>query len=288
MRRKLRIAVDFDGVIVSEKYPDVGVLMNGAKETITDWHNAGHTIIINTCRVGDHAANAASLLHKESIPFDYFNKNDVLLIEKYGADCRKISADYYLDDKNFGGFIGWEKAREFISEMENKKPLIIAMVGESGSGKTFWAEHIEREFGIAMIESWTDRAKRSENENGHTFVTREEFDSLKEEDMIAFTQFGDNRYCCLKKDVRAINTYVIDEFGLDMLYANYKNVYDIIAVRVHCKPETLDKRAGFERRARDVGKFNKPIELFDYSIDTDGHKGVTKAAVNRIIESIKS
>jgi hypothetical protein len=32
--------------------------------------------------------------------FDAYNENLPELIERYGGDCRKISADFYADDKN--------------------------------------------------------------------------------------------------------------------------------------------------------------------------------------------
>jgi len=33
--------------------------------------------------------------------FDYYNENSDRKIQEYG-DCRKIGADLYIDDKNFG------------------------------------------------------------------------------------------------------------------------------------------------------------------------------------------
>ena len=91
---------------------------------------------------------------------------------------------------------------------------------------------IEHTYGIYMIPSWTDRAPRFEGENSHTFISKSEFDDIKHEDMIAFTKFGDNRYCCLKSDVKPLNTYVIDERGLKYLQENFVDDYDIISLRV--------------------------------------------------------
>ena len=61
---------------------------------------------------------------------------------------------------------------------------------------------------------------RYPGETGHTFVTKEEFDTFSHDDMIAYTEFGGHRYCCLKKDVLDFNTYVIDERGLIYLMQN--------------------------------------------------------------------
>jgi len=71
-----------------------------------------------------------------------------------------------------GLFVG-NDIRYHIMRKANRKPLIICIVGESGSGKTTIAEYIEREHGIKMMESYTDRPMRYPGETGHTFVTKE-------------------------------------------------------------------------------------------------------------------
>lgn len=48
--------------------------------------------------------------------FAYANMNTKELIEFYGTDTRKISADMYIDDKNFGGFPGWDVIRKHFEE----------------------------------------------------------------------------------------------------------------------------------------------------------------------------
>ena len=146
----------------------------------------------------------------------------------------------------------------------NRKPSIICIVGESGSGKTTIAEYIEREHGIKMMESYTDRPMRYPGETGHTFVTKEEFDSFSHDDMIAYTEFGGHRYCCLKKDVLDFNTYVIDERGLIYLMQNFSEVYDIKCIRVYADLYTRIKRVGKKRVERDEGMFtiHRDSELF--------------------------
>ena len=100
-------AIDFDGVIVEDQYPAIGQLMPDAKNSMRLLFELGHILIINTCRAGKFAAAAQEYLKEQDIPFHYFNENMPERIEKYGEDCRKISADVYIDDKNFGGFLGW-------------------------------------------------------------------------------------------------------------------------------------------------------------------------------------
>jgi guanylate kinase len=273
--KKLRIAIDFDGTIVSQAYPKIGVLMYGAKYTIRKWRSDGHIVTINTCRSNQFENDAIKFLKENNIEYDFINENDPALISQYNTDCRKISADLYLDDKNFGGFIGWDNADLIVEQMQSQKPLIICLVGESATGKTAMAEHFEKEYGIKMIESYTDRAKRTPDEVGHTFLSRSEFDKLYVDDMIAFTDFGDKRYCCLKEDVQSINTYVIDEAGLKMLRKLYSNDYVIKAIRLRCDEKERRRRGGDERVNRDKGRFTMHSLDFDCEIDTNQPKSDT-------------
>jgi guanylate kinase len=150
------------------------------------------------------------------------------------------------------------------------KTKIIAIVGNSGVGKTYMANHLEEEYGIPMIESRTTRPPRHKGEKGHTFVTDAEFDTYEKDWMIAYTKFGDNRYCCLHSDIVApVSTYVIDEFGLKYLRDNFSDLYDIFAVRLFMSDTNKHKTlVSEERMLRDEGKFTMGIEEFDYFIDT--------------------
>lgn len=280
------ISIDFDGVIVSNRYPSIGVLRNDTKETLDKWNNQGHTIVINTCRAGRYATEALQFLTENSIPFHYFNANPKQLIDKYGTDTRKISADIYFDDKNPKGFYGWEHAKDEVNNIQ--KPLVICIIGESGSGKTTWATYIERQYGIPMIQSYTDRPRRADNEEGHVFLEVSDFDLLKEEDMIAYTRFGDYRYCCLKQDVKQLNTYVIDEDGFDMLKQRYDDIYDIVSIRVSCDADELRNRVGEERANRDKGRFNMSDFDFDFKLYTNRDKEMTRGVVDRIVNEILS
>ena len=280
------ISIDFDGVIVSNRYPSIGVLRNDTKETLDKWNNQGHTIVINTCRAGRYATEALQFLMENSIPFHYFNANPQQLIDKCGTDTRKISADIYFDDKNPKGFYGWEHAKDEVNNIQ--KPLVICIIGESGSGKTTWATYIEQQYGIPMIQSYTDRPRRNDNEEGHIFLEVSDFDLLKEEDMIAYTRFGDYRYCCLKQDVKQLNTYVIDEDGFDMLKQRYDDIYDIVSIRVSCDADELRNRVGEERANRDKGRFNMSDFDFDFKLYTNRDKEMTRGVVDTFVNEILS
>ncbi len=95
---KLVIAIDFDGTITTESFPQVGQLMVGADAVIRRLFADGHKIIINTCRSGKYEGWAEDFLKENLIPYHLINSNLPELIDLYKQDCRKISADIYIDN----------------------------------------------------------------------------------------------------------------------------------------------------------------------------------------------
>lgn len=97
------LVIDFDGTIVKSKYPDIGGLRLNAKEVINKLYDEGYIILINTCRSGIYEGNVYTFLKENDIKYHYINSNLPSQIEKYGQDCRKLSGDIYIDDKQLGG-----------------------------------------------------------------------------------------------------------------------------------------------------------------------------------------
>lgn len=119
----MRFGIDADGTIWYNKYPEIGELKPNAKEIINKLYSEGHDIIINTCRAGIHEANCYYALEKFGIKYHYINSNLPKDIEFFKQDCRKISADLYIDDKQLGGIPNdWNEIYEIIQQhpMYNK------------------------------------------------------------------------------------------------------------------------------------------------------------------------
>ena len=94
------ISIDFDGVIVEDKWPEIGDPIPGAIETINEWYDAGYWIIINSCRdSGKEWRDMFDWLRSE-ISFHEINDNLDWRIDKYATNPRKIGADIYIDDHN--------------------------------------------------------------------------------------------------------------------------------------------------------------------------------------------
>lgn len=93
------IAVDFDGTLFENKYPDIGE----PKWNVINWckakREAGGKLILWTCRDGQDLANALEACTNVGLFFDKVNSNLDEKIEWHNNDSRKIGADIYIDDK---------------------------------------------------------------------------------------------------------------------------------------------------------------------------------------------
>ena len=152
----------------------------------------------------------------------------------------------------------------------NRKKKILCIVGHSGSGKTTMANYMESKYGIPVLKSYTDRDPRTPVDTDHTFLTIKQFDELKREDMIAFTEWNGHRYCCLHSDLQDDNIYVIDEKGLCYLQKNFGILYDIYSVFIDRSLELREMVVPKERLARDEGKFFLPKRFFDFKVNNNG------------------
>jgi hypothetical protein len=110
----MRIAIDFDGTIVENNFPGIGKEMLFAFETMKEMQKQGDQLILWTFRSGEQLEEAVEFCKGRGIEFYAVNKN--YPEEEYDSTIsRKVDADVYIDDKNFGGFPGWSKIWESLS-----------------------------------------------------------------------------------------------------------------------------------------------------------------------------
>ena len=102
----LTIAVDFDGTIVEDEYPKIGKPIIFAFETLKKLQSKGHRLILWTYRYGRELEDAVAFCNENGITFYAVNKSfpEEEFDPKYS---RKINADVFIDDRNFGGLMGW-------------------------------------------------------------------------------------------------------------------------------------------------------------------------------------
>lgn len=110
----MTIAIDFDGTIVEHRYPEIGKEMFFALDTLKALQNDGHRLILWTYRHGSCLEKAVAYCKQKGVEFYAVNANypgEVI----DDMNSRKIIADMYIDDRNFGGFPGWGVIYQSIS-----------------------------------------------------------------------------------------------------------------------------------------------------------------------------
>lgn len=112
--KKLIIAVDFDGTLVEERYPEIGKPIENAFEVLIKLHNDGHRLLLWTYRKGDRLEEAVTFCRSKGIEFYAVNKN-FPEEEWTSGTSRKLLADLYIDDRNFGGLPSWNLIYQRIS-----------------------------------------------------------------------------------------------------------------------------------------------------------------------------
>lgn len=93
------IAIDFDGTLCENKYPDIGAPIPTVIEFVKRQKAVGNIIILWTCRAGRQLADAVTWCKNQGLIFDYINENVKENVAMYGGDTRKVFADVYIDDK---------------------------------------------------------------------------------------------------------------------------------------------------------------------------------------------
>jgi len=132
----LKVAVDFDGTIVENKFPAIGKPMLFAFETLKAMQQKGMLLILWTVRKGKELDEAVAFCRENGVEFHAVNAN--YPEERYdGEISRKIEADVFIDDRNIGGFIGWSNVwQSFFPEEKNtlKEQKVVSGINP----KPFW------------------------------------------------------------------------------------------------------------------------------------------------------
>lgn len=98
--KKNIIAVDFDGTLCTNKYPDIGEPNKNLIAYLKKRQSNGDKLILWTSRNEDQTRQAVEWCKAQGLTFDAVNENLPEIIEAFGGDSRKIFANEYIDDRN--------------------------------------------------------------------------------------------------------------------------------------------------------------------------------------------
>lgn len=113
------IAVDFDGTIVEHKYPSIGKEIPFATASLRQLIQDGHKLILWSVREGELLNDAVKWCEERGVRFYAVNAD---LDEDYDDHqgtthfSRKIKADMFIDDRNWGGLPDWGTIYSIISK----------------------------------------------------------------------------------------------------------------------------------------------------------------------------
>lgn len=98
MKQYKFIAVDFDGTLFEDAFPEIGA----PKQRIINWckgqQENGAKIILHTCREDERLSDAVNACKEQGLVFDAINENPFTEWE-ITQNSKKPYADIYIDDK---------------------------------------------------------------------------------------------------------------------------------------------------------------------------------------------
>lgn len=95
------IAIDFDGCLCTDKFPQIGNANLDLIRRIRDYKAEGYKFILWTCRNGELLEEAVEWCKTKGLEFDAVNDCLPEWVELFGTNSRKVGADEYWDDRAF-------------------------------------------------------------------------------------------------------------------------------------------------------------------------------------------
>jgi hypothetical protein len=128
----MTIAVDFDGTIVTHKYPEIGEEIPFAIDTLKLLIRDRHKLILWTVREGKLLEDAVDWCRERGVEFYAINRDyPEETWDNNPHFSRKIKADIFIDDRNLGGLPDWGTIYRMISKKRKWYHLIEeAIAGE--------------------------------------------------------------------------------------------------------------------------------------------------------------
>lgn len=124
------IAVDFDGTIVEDRYPEIGRERPFATQTLRMLIAEHHRIILWTVREGHCLEEALDWCRERGVEFYAVNRDYPEEQEEHKTFSRKIKADVFIDDRNVGGLPDWGVIYQMIHDKKSYHDIVLAELGE--------------------------------------------------------------------------------------------------------------------------------------------------------------
>lgn len=125
----MTIAVDFDGTIVEDCYPEIGREVPFATQTLKMLAQQHHRIILWTVREGRCLQEALDWCAQRGVEFYAVNKDYPEESGEHRTFSRKIKADLFIDDRNLCGIPDWGVIYRMITEKMSYRDILLEEMG---------------------------------------------------------------------------------------------------------------------------------------------------------------
>ena len=133
----MTIAVDFDGTIVTHKYPNIGEEIPFAVDTLKMLRNDGHKLILWSVREGKLLDAAVQWCRDRGLEFYAVNRDyPEETTDNNPYFSRKLKADMFIDDRNLGGLPDWGTLYQVISQHQTWQDVIDEALSQSDNTHT--------------------------------------------------------------------------------------------------------------------------------------------------------
>lgn len=136
----MTIAVDFDGTIVTHKYPEIGEEIPFAIDTLKMLIKDHHKLILWSVREGKLLDDAIEYCRERGVEFYAANRDyPEETMENNNHFSRKLKVDLFIDDRNVGGLPDWGTIYQMITQ--HKKWNQILEEAETGESHNPYSHH---------------------------------------------------------------------------------------------------------------------------------------------------
>ena len=126
------IAVDFDGTIVTHKYPEIGEEIPFAIDTLKMLRQDGHRLILWSVREGRLLKEAVEYCRQRGLEFYAVNRDyPEETTESNPHFSRKLKVDLFIDDRNLGGLPDWGTIYQMIKHHQSWHDVVDDMTAQS-------------------------------------------------------------------------------------------------------------------------------------------------------------
>lgn len=127
MDRPIIVAVDFDGILCKDKFPEIGEPNYDMVSFVRRLQDSGIETILWTSRVDDRLAEAIAWCEDRGLHFTSINDNTPSDKEQYGTNPRKVYADIYMDDRS-----PWMMYKPQPNEFDEMRKHVIYVIRQLG------------------------------------------------------------------------------------------------------------------------------------------------------------